>query len=324
MFCSLLMEVIAGVTSVGLPGPGRGTSGRFPAPAPWWNTKCSEAVASRRTLCRIYKTDPTLENWISFRREVARCRRVLGREKRLGWRKLCTSFTSKTPTAAVWKFVRIYKKKTLSRGHSFLDDAAEAERQKSIIDKLCPPSCHDFPAQSLEEMEAIDQLNDNPHLWMDDPFSIRELETAIASSRKSSAPGLDQIDYAVIRSFPSSILLILLRIFNEIYDRGLFPHAWRTSFVAFVPKSHGDGLRPISLMPCLLKILEKMVYRRLQWSVESHFLLPETQSGFRSSRSCIDNLTILTNSVQLAFTNKAPLIAVFLDIVGAFDNVIAY
>jgi len=217
--------------------------------------------------------------------------------------------------------VRQYKKKTLSRGLSYLDDIAEAELQDSIIDKLCPPSCPGFPAQTLEEMKAIDQLNDNPHLWIDDPFSIRELETAIASSRKNSVPGLDQIDYAVIRSFPASILLILLRIFNEIYDRGLFPHAWRTSLVTFVPKSHCDGLRPISLMPCLLKILEKMIYRRLQWSVESHFLLPETQSGFRSSRSCIDNLTILTNSVQLAFTNKALLIAIFLDIAGAFDNV---
>jgi len=187
-FCSVLMGVIASVASVGVPDSAGGISGRSPVPAPWWSLKCSEAVASRRTLCRIYKADPSLDNWISFRREVARCRRVLKREKRLGWRKLCTSFTSKTPTAAIWKFVRLYKKKTLTRGHSSPDDAAEVELQDLIMDKLCPPSCLGFPAQSLEEMKASDQLNDSTHLWTDDPFTICELETAIASSRKNSAP----------------------------------------------------------------------------------------------------------------------------------------
>jgi len=188
------------------------------------------------TLCRIYKSDLTLDNWIFFRREVARCKRVFKREKRLGWRQLCTGFTSKTPTAAIWKFVRLYKKKSLTRGHPSLDNSTKAESQKLIINKLCPPSCFRFPVQSFEEMKATDQLNDNSHLWMDDPFSIRELETAIASSRKNSASGLDQIDYAVIRSFSPSILLILFRIFNEVYDRGLFPHAWRTSLVTFISK----------------------------------------------------------------------------------------
>jgi len=124
-------------------------------------------------------------------------------------------------------------------------------------------------------MKTADQVGDNFHLWIDDLFSICELETAIASSRRNSAPDLDQIHYAIIRSFPPNILLILLRIFNEIYDYGLFPHAWRMSFVTFVPKSCGNELRPISLMSCLLKIFEKMVYRRLRWTVESHFILPK-------------------------------------------------
>jgi len=56
--------------------------------------------------------------------------------------------------------------------------------------------------------------------------------------------------------------------------------------------------------------------------VESQFVLPESQAGFRSFRSYADNLTILTNHVHLAFMNRVPLLAMFLDIMGAFDNVI--
>jgi len=65
-----------------------------------------------------------------------------------------------------------------------------------------------------------------------------------------------------------------------------------------------------------------MVYRRLQWTTESLFFLPEYQSGFRNSRSCIDNLVTFTNHIHTAFLHKASTVAVFLDIAGTFDNVI--
>jgi len=292
----------------------------FPSPAPWWNKRCSEAVEARRNLCRIYRASPTLDNWIEFRRETARCRRVLKKEKRLGWRNLCSSFTSKTPTSAIWKFIRSYKKKSLAKGHVAMDDNETVKLQNIIIDKLCPPSCLHLSYQTLEEMKESDQQKNNPHLWMDEQFKINELEAAIASSKRVSAPGFDRIDYAIIRSFPIRIRQVLLSIFNEMFDQGLFHQDWHTSLVTFVPKSN-NGLCPIFLM-CLLKIFERMVYRRMQWMVETHFMLPEFQAGFRSSRSCTDNLVILTNRIHLAFLNKSPLVAIFLDVAGAFDNVI--
>jgi len=70
-----------------------------------------------------------------------------------------------------------------------------------------------------------------------------------------------------------------------------------------------------------------MVYRRMQDGGISNCVefVPELQAGFRDFRSCADNLTILTNMIEyvhLAFMNRVPLLAVFLDITGAFDNVI--
>jgi len=155
----------------------------FPTPAPWWNKKCSEAVEARRNLCRIYKASPTLDNWTEFRRETARCRRVLKREKRLGWKNLCSSFSSKTPTPAIWKFIRSYKKKSLARGHVAVDDNETIKLQNTIIDKLCPPSCLHLNYRTLEEMKVSDQQQNNPHLWMDEQFRMDELEAAIASSK---------------------------------------------------------------------------------------------------------------------------------------------
>jgi len=58
--------------------------------------------------------------------------------------------------------------------------------------------------------------------------------------------------------------------------------------------------------------------------MESQFVLPESQAGFGNFRSYVDNLTILTNHIHLAFMNKASLLTVFFTHNKcAFDNVVS-
>jgi len=185
-----------------------------------------------------------------------------------------------------------------------------------------PPSCLYHNDDLSSETSTISDLANESFTLIDSPFTFRELESAIHSSRTKSSPGLDRFDYSIICSIPSDLLLILLDIYNELYAQGLFPDSWNVSLITFVPKPGGRGVRPIALLSCFLKLLEKMLYRRMQWIVETRFLLPDFQSGFRSFRSCADNLVVLTNRINSASLNKAPTLAVFLDIAGAFDNTI--
>jgi len=56
--------------------------------------------------------------------------------------------------------------------------------------------------------------------------------------------------------------------------------------------------------------------------IESLHIFPDTQLGFRPARSCIDSLVILTSDIHKGFINNSPTIRPFLDIKGAFDNVV--
>jgi len=140
---------------------------------------------------------------------------------------------------------------------------------------------------------------------------MTELDASIDSSKRKSSLGLDRIDYAIIRVLFPDLRTILLKIFNELYSQGCFPHSWRSSVLTLVPKSDGKSVRPFALLPCLLKVFERMVYRRLQWIIETLFFLPEFQFGFRNSRSCTDNLVTFTNRIHSAFLCKASTVAVF-------------
>jgi len=291
------------------------------SPSPWWNSTCDEAVESRRTLLRLYKANPSLDNWLAFKRGNIQCRKILRREKREGWKHLCSEFSFKTPTVAIWKFIRAYKNKSLSSNSFSLDDKSKTAAQNQLLSKLCPPSCLHLTLPPLDNLKSEDSL-DNPLAWIDNPFSMRELELAIHSTKKKSSPGLDRIDYNIIRSIPTDLQSTLLGIYNDLYAQGLFPESWRSSLLVFIPKSDGRSVRPIALLSCLLKVMERMIYRRFQWVVETRFLLPDFQSGFRSSRSCADNLVVLTNRIYSSFLNNAYTVAVFLDVAGAFDNVV--
>ena len=64
-----------------------------------------------------------------------------------------------------------------------------------------------------------------------------------------------------------------------------------------------------------------MVKNRLQWWAEQNNLLPLSQHGFRKGHSCVGNLTHITLKIEEAFLEKKEVLAAYLDIRGAFDNV---
>ncbi|XP_066904294.1 uncharacterized protein [Halyomorpha halys] len=64
-----------------------------------------------------------------------------------------------------------------------------------------------------------------------------------------------------------------------------------------------------------------MVNKRLMWIIEKNGLIQPFQSGFRKGRSTIDSLIALETEAQYAFINGQQMIAVFFDMLKAFDNI---
>jgi len=64
-----------------------------------------------------------------------------------------------------------------------------------------------------------------------------------------------------------------------------------------------------------------MVNTRLIWFLEKNKIIHKEQSGFRQSRSTINNLHIIKSEIDLAFEKKQTLGMVSLDISKAYDSV---
>jgi len=234
----------------------------------------------------------------------------------------CSQFNYKTPTAEIWSLIKHFKRKKIPKSSIVPDLNLYSQLAQESIAKLSPPSCPHQLWYSLHQLIEVDKNLLNINYNLEKPFSETELDTAIQNMKLKSASGIDQIDFEVISVLPREYRTLLIKIYNSILYHGNFPNQWGHSLVVLIPKPDGGGLRPISLLSCFLKVMEKIIYNRIQWHVESQYIIPYIQLGFRPDRSCIDSLIILASDTSKGFINKSHTASAFLDIKGDFDNVI--
>jgi ribonuclease HI len=78
---------------------------------------------------------------------------------------------------------------------------------------------------------------------------------------------------------------------------------------------------PISLLPCLGKVLERIVNNRLYWYVENNNILSSRQSGFRRRCNTTDQIATVEKLIRETFLEKGVCVVVFIDLKGAYDLV---
>ena len=87
------------------------------------------------------------------------------------------------------------------------------------------------------------------------------------------------------------------------------------------PPTDVTSYRPISLLPIISKILQKLILNRLTKETQFQNWTPEHQFGFRKEHSTIQQCHRLSDSINRALEEREYCSAVFLDISQAFDKV---
>ena len=102
--------------------------------------------------------------------------------------------------------------------------------------------------------------------------------------------------------------------------------AWKQAKVIMLPKPGKDltkptSYRPISLLPAIGKVFERIIASRLSTFLEKANYFDENQAGFRRNRSTLDQLFKLSQSVSTALKKHKKAVGVFLGVEKAFDAV---
>jgi hypothetical protein len=108
---------------------------------------------------------------------------------------------------------------------------------------------------------------------------------------------------------------------------GIHNSRWKKSVVVVLPKPGKPrydipkSYRPIQLLECLGKLLEKVIAKRITFDCGKYEILPPEQFGGRSVSSCIDAGLTLTHDIEHAWKRGLDASVLTIDIKGFFDNV---
>ena len=79
--------------------------------------------------------------------------------------------------------------------------------------------------------------------------------------------------------------------------------------------------RPISLISSIMKLFERVIEQSLRSHLEHIGFISKHQSGFRRAKSTNHHLFRLSQSIMESFNRGEHVVATFLDVEKAFDNV---
>ena len=171
---------------------------------------------------------------------------------------------------------------------------------------------------------SLNSLNLNTLLHFN-PTSTYEVIKIIHSLKSKNSHGYEEIMSRILKINAPHIISPLMNIFNNVLRSGIFPDRMKYSIIKPLHKKGTtdklENYRPISLLTCLSKILEKIIYKRLYVFLENHKILSEDQYGFREKLSTYSAINPLINSILKAFEEKKFVGGLFCDIHKAFDCV---
>lgn len=152
-----------------------------------------------------------------------------------------------------------------------------------------------------------------------------EVSKILSGLKTSSAPGWDGIRNDVLKCAKHVLAVPIAHICNLSMLTGTVPDCLKTADVSPIYKAGEStsvtNYRPISLLPTLSKVLEKVINRRLLAYLETNCLLSPNQFGFRQCKSTDDGVSTLVDTIIEKLDSGKKCIGVFLDLAKAFDTV---
>ncbi len=183
-----------------------------------------------------------------------------------------------------------------------------------------------FNTEEIGNQLPANERNTDPPTDSIAPVTPKEVLREIKELRSKKSPGYDLITGEILKNLPKKAIVMLTYLINGAFRLSHVPASWKVAEVIMLQKSgqppnEVQSYRPISLLPVIAKLFEKLLLKRLKPIIEQQNLIPDHQFGFRQKHSTIDQIHRITDVIKNALEEKKICSAVFLDVAKAFDTV---
>ena len=278
-----------------------------PRASPWWTAACAIAT---QTLRAARDTEERKTAHAKLKGTVSAAKRRWADdyiEKAQLWE------------VAKWRHGRKLSKVPSLQGTEGLEHAHE--EVSNILSRRFFPQ--NPPLVNTHFLDDPDPLPTRTLARIDEDF----IDPLLKKASKRSAPGLSGHTWTLIKWVWEADPKRLTRLLEACLKAGHHPRLWKEAVVCVIPKPNradytlAKNFRPISLLECLGKLLEKVVAKLIYRDMTNHELVPTTQFGGRNASSTLDAGLTLLHDIQAAHQSGFRTGMLLFDIQGFFDNI---
>ena len=295
----------------------------------WLPEGVKRAITKKNKLFLNFRKNPTPDNHEKYKAYRNKLNSLMRRIEVDHYKKLIE--TNKNNLRKSWQVIKeiINKKRTQKTQSAFVINNRLSEDKNHIANGF-----NKFFVEIGPTLEKNCPDSDEPPItWMKNrtgqsifilPTDATEIQKIINSLSDSSA-GWDGFNLTALRLSWPSLSQVYVHLMNLSLTQGVVPLEMKIARV--IPLFKADdpekfsNYRPVSILPILSKILEKLMYARVLNFVTANDIIFDYQFGFREGYSTNLAMSFLIDSLVTSLNKNNYVLGLFLDFSKAFDTV---
>ena len=291
---------------------------------PWITPGIRALMRARSYYLTKAKRSGQIEDWKEFRRVRNQVTASLRAARREHFENLCTQ--SAGNPGKVWKELsRLVGKGQRKSVESLKGQNGVIMDKHNIADEFGAYFSSVVGSVDVGSSDACAKLPWCESAFRFDAIDEEDVLKLLEGLDPNKAVGVDGISGKILRAVAPGVSASLTSLFNASIRSGQIPREWKSAHVTPVFKSGDSELvgnyRPVSVLPVVVKLFEKLVHGQLYRYLQEHRILNPLQFGFRPGHTTQDVLVSMTDEWRKAIDEDKLVGSVMLDLSKAFDSV---
>lgn len=292
--------------------------------SPWITDSLLRCINEKHRLYRLSRENPMYnDSYKSYRNTL--CNNI--KRAKLNYYK--NKFDGNSDTKSTWKSINAILKPNPRRNDIKLEEGDNLTEDPLMVSNIfndyfstvAQNLASSIPMTNSDPLSNVRRVESTFVYFETSPDEIDKLISSFPSKR-SNLYSIPSFVYKYISQIISPVLALLI---NMSVREGYFPEFMKIARVVPIHKSGSRSMksnyRPISTLPFLSKVFERLIHGRLLKFFNKYKVLYSDQYGFLKNRSTTDAILKFTDCCCSSLNEGSYLMSIFLDFSKAFDTI---
>lgn len=305
----------------------------------WINKKITDGIYRRNAIWKQVKKNPKNKEMKKLFTEKRNSVKISIRNTKREYYFNCFKNCNNDPKK-IWKLINTLAKNKIEidlKPPKLLVNGLEIEDGREICEQFniffssigttLAGKIHTNFCKELSDTMTMTYLDCEPSHTLTEfnPCSPDEIKKIINKLDADCSTGIDGINTKSIKCLSDIIVDNLSDCINHCLSAGYFPDSLKKAKISPIyksgPKTDTGNYRPISVLPVISKVFEKVIHKRISTHLETIKFLYEHQYGFRPQSSTLSAVIDLVTKIDTKIDQKNICLGIFIDLKKAFDTV---